>query len=192
MAPCGEWTKCARRDTTEEEDTMNTRWIVALGALLLIGALVVTGVGMAQAWGAFSPQPQNAATQQGPYGPGGMMGPGYGGPGHMMGPGGMMGGYQNGQSQQNPANATPVSGNTVAIQNFAYQPTNLQVRVGTTVTWTNKDTAPHTVTFRDTTLTSSGILRQGDTYRYTFTRPGTFTYYCDLHRYMTAQVIVTQ
>lgn len=171
---------------------MNTRWIVALGALLLVGALVITGVGMAQAWGAFSPRQPNATTQQGPYGPGGMMGPGYGmGQGHMMGPGGMMGGYQNGQNQQSPANATPVGGNAVAIQNFAYQPSNLQVRVGTTVTWTNKDTAPHTVTFRDSSLTSSGILRQGDTYNYTFTQPGTFTYYCDLHRYMTAQVIVT-
>ena len=161
---------------------MKTRWIVALGALLLVGALVVTGIGMAQAWG----QPGSHR-----YGPGSMMGSGSGG---MMGSGsgGMMGGYPNGQNQPNPSDATPVTGNTVTIENFAFQPANLQVTVGATVTWTNKDTAPHTVTFQDSSLKSSGILRQGDTYSYTFTKVGAFAYYCDLHRYMTAQVIVTQ
>lgn len=169
---------------------MKMRWIIALGALLLVGTLVVTGVGMAQAWGAWSPQ-QHMANYQGTYGPGGMMGSGSGG---MMGSGsgGMMGGYHNGQNQQNPSTATPVASNTVAIENFAFQPVNVQVKVGATITWTNKDTAPHTVTFRDSSLKSSGILRQGDTYSYTFTKVGTFTYYCDLHRYMTAQVTVTE
>lgn len=182
---------------------MSMRWIIALGALLLVGAVAVTSIGMAQAWG-MRPSPANTTTQQGPYGPGGMMGnggmmgsggmTGNGGmgTGGMMGSGGMMGGYGNGQNQQNPANATPVTGDTVAVQNFAFQPANLHVKVGTTVTWTNNDTAPHTVTFRDNSLKSSGILRQGDTYRYTFTTAGTFAYYCDLHRYMTAQVTVTE
>jgi plastocyanin len=173
-------------------NTMKMRWIIALGALLLVGALTVTGIGMAQAWG-MRPSPANTTNQQGQYGPGGMMGSGgMMGPGNTVGHGGMMGGYGNGQNQQNPASATPVTGDTVAIQNFAFQPANLQVKVGTTVTWTNQDTAPHTVTFRDSSLKSSGILRQGDTYRYTFTTTGTFAYYCDLHRYMTAQVTVTQ
>jgi len=67
----------------------------------------------------------------------------------------------------------------------------LQVKVGTTVTWTNNDVAPHTVTFRDSSLKSSGVLQQGAPYSYTFTRTGTFTYYCDIHEYMTAQVVVT-
>lgn len=169
---------------------MSKRWIIGLGALLLVGALVTTGAGIAQAWGMHggfgpwssqSPQ-QHMANQQGQYGPGSMMG---------SGSGGMMGGYHNGQNQQNPASAAPVTGNTVAIQYFAFQPVNLQVKVGTTVTWTNNDTAPHTVTFRDSTLKSSGVLRQGDTYSYAFTTTGTFAYYCDLHQYMTAQVNVT-
>ena len=116
-------------------------------------------------------------------GSGGMMG---------SGPGGMMGGYHNGQNQQNPSSATPVASNTVAIENVAFQPANVQVKVGATITWTNKDTAPHTVTFQDSSLKSSSILRQGDTYSYTFTKAGTFAYYCDLHRYMTAQVTVTE
>ena len=159
---------------------MNMRWIIALGALLLIGALVVTGIGMAQAWGVQSSR-SNTTGQQGQYGPGGM-----------MGSGGMRGGYGNGQNQQNSGTVTPATGNSVAIQNFAFQPRNLHVKVGTTVTWTNQDTAPHTVTFRDSSLKSSGILRQGDTYSYTFTTAGTFAYYCDLHQYLTAQVAVAQ
>lgn len=180
-------------DLQGREETMNTRWIIALGALL-VGALVVTGVGMAQTWGAW-PSQHHMATYQGTYGPGGVMGSGSGGmmgsgSGGMMGPGGMMGGYYNSQNQQNPSSATPVASNTVAIENFAFQPVNVQVKVGTTVTWTNKDTVPHTVTFQDSSLKSSGILHQGDTYSYTFTRVGTFAYLCDLHRYMTAEVIV--
>lgn len=176
--------------------TMSMRWIIALGAVLLIGAVVVTGIGMAQAWGVQSSR-ANTTSQQGQYGPGGMMGPGSGGMMGsggmgMMGNGGMMGRYGGGQNQQNPGNATPVTGTAVAIANFAFQPVNLHAKVGTTVTWTNRDTAPHTVTFRDSSHKSSGILRQGDSYSYTFTTAGTFAYYCDLHQYMTAQVTVTE
>ena len=176
---------------------MRRHWLGILGAALVVGALVLAGVGVAQAWGTnggFGPwaASQSASGQQGPYGPGYMMGPNatYG-PGGMMGAGwhhGMMG---NDGDEQNAADATPVTGNAVTIENFAYQPANLQVKAGTTVTWTNNDTAPHTVTFRDSSLKSSGILRQGDTYSYTFTKTGTFTYYCDVHPYMTAQVVVT-
>lgn len=110
---------------------------------------------------------------------------GYGG---MMGNGGMMGGYGN---AQNPANVTPTTGNTVTIQNFAFQPANLQVKVGTTVTWTNQDTAPHTVTFRDSSMTGSALLQKGQSFSYTFTKAGTFSYYCQVHPGMTAQVVVT-
>lgn len=191
---------------------MKTRWIAALGGLALIGAIALAGVGIAQARGAngFGPWATGQTTSQqtsagfgpmwandqtdGSYGPGSMMdgkhlyGPhGPGGMGGMMG--GMMGGY--GAAQQNPSSVTPTTTNAVTIQNFAYQPANIQVKVGTTVTWTNNDTAPHTVTFRDSSLTSSGILRQGDTYSYTFTKVGTFSYYCAVHTYMVGQVIVT-
>jgi amicyanin len=172
--------------------------MAVLGGLALIGAIALMGVGMAQAQGAtggFGPWAtgQNATQQT----PAGWWGPMMGGnqpnesygPGGMMGGNGMMSGY--GSAQQNPASAAPVSGNTVTIQNFAFQPANVQVTVGTTVTWTNNDTAPHTVTFRDGSLTSSGILRQGDTYSYTFTKVGTFSYYCAVHTYMIGEVIVT-
>ncbi len=165
---------------------MKRSWISIAVALTLGVALIVGGVVAVQAAmgarGATSADP-------GDYGYGGMMGGNHGG--GMMGGdygGGMMGGYGNGQ---NPANATPTTGDTVTIQNFAFQPANLQVKVGTTVTWTNQDTAPHTVTFRDSSLTGSALLQKGASFSYTFTKTGVFTYYCQAHPGMTAQVVVT-
>lgn len=178
---------------------MNVRGIGIIGGLLLVGVLVLAGIGMAQARGAnggFGPWATGQhTTQQTPTGQGPMMG-GYGsqginGPGGMMGGNGMMGGHGSTQSQQNPSSTAPVTSNAVTIQNFAYEPASLQVKVGTTITWSNQDTAPHTVTFRDSALTSSGTLRQGDTYSYTFTKTGTFSYYCAVHPSMQGQVSVT-
>jgi plastocyanin len=88
--------------------------------------------------------------------------------------------------------ASTVSGVPVAIQNYAFAPAALTVPVGTKVTWTNDDTAPHTVTISSGPVTfSSPSLQKGDTYSFTFTTPGTYSYYCAVHPSMTAKVIVT-
>jgi len=68
----------------------------------------------------------------------------------------------------------------VTIANFAFDPAQLQVKVGTTVTWTNNDSTGHTVTADDGTFTSS-TLKKGDTYSFTFNEVGTFAYYCKPH-----------
>lgn len=118
----------------------------------------------------------------------GFMGNGYGN--EMMdgqqNNGGMMDGYQ-----QTPANqGTPVIGIThLTMQNFAYQPTNIQVKVGTTVTWTNQDNVPHSVTFKNG-MKDSGLLSQGQSFSYTFNTSGTYQYYCTVHPYMVATVTV--
>ena len=84
------------------------------------------------------------------------------------------------------------SGVPVAIKNYAFSPAALTVSVGTKVTWTNDDTAPHTVTVSSGPVTfSSPLLQHGDTYTYTFTTPGTYSYYCAVHPSMTASVVVT-
>lgn len=86
---------------------------------------------------------------------------------------------------------TPVVGVThVIIKSFAFGPPVIQVPVGTTVTWTNEDHAPHTVTFA-TGMANSGMLKTGQSFRYTFTSPGTFRYVCAYHPGMVATVIVT-
>ncbi len=80
--------------------------------------------------------------------------------------------------------------NEVWIQGFAFTPASITVAAGTRITWTNKDSASHTVTSDDGTFTSSGTLGNGATYSYTFTTAGTYNYHCAIHTYMTAKVIV--
>lgn len=88
--------------------------------------------------------------------------------------------------------ATPVAGDAVAIQNFAFAPAALVVKAGTTVTWTNKDTDDHTVTSQGSGgPLQSSPLGTGQSYSYTFTKPGTYSYYCTIHPFMTATVTVT-
>ena len=89
--------------------------------------------------------------------------------------------------------AAPVGGNAVAIQGFAFAPANLTVKVGTTVTWTNKDSDAHTVTSQGSGGPfQSKALATGESYSYTFTTAGTYSYLCTIHPFMTATVTVTQ
>jgi plastocyanin len=90
------------------------------------------------------------------------------------------------------APAAPVAGNSVAIQNFAFAPAALVVKVGTTVTWTNRDTDAHTVTSQNNSgPLASSALSTGQSYSYTFTKPGRYDYLCTIHPFMTATVTVT-
>jgi plastocyanin len=88
------------------------------------------------------------------------------------------------------SNPPPVA-DAVNIAGYAFTPGNLTVKIGTTVTWTNKDNTAHTVTSDDGKFTSSGNLNSGDTYQYTFNTAGTFPYHCTIHPSMTATVTVT-
>ncbi|MGF7234165.1 MAG: cupredoxin domain-containing protein [Frankia sp.] len=77
----------------------------------------------------------------------------------------------------------------VTIQNFAFAPKILTVPVGTTVTWTNRDTVTHTVTATNNAFNSHD-LQTGKSFSFTFAKAGTYNYMCQIHPYMTAQVIV--
>lgn len=79
------------------------------------------------------------------------------------------------------------SSSAVTIQGFAFSPQTLTIKAGTTVTWTNNDTAAHTVVSSSFT---SEQLGKGQTYEYTFSQPGTFDYHCSIHPSMTGQIIV--
>ena len=87
--------------------------------------------------------------------------------------------------------ATPVAGNAVNIDNFAFAPTTLTVPTGSTVTWTNRDEEPHTVVANDGSFHSPGMGSQA-TFSYTFTTAGKFDYVCSIHPYMHATVVVTK
>jgi amicyanin len=80
---------------------------------------------------------------------------------------------------------------SVQIENYAFAPSSITVDVGDTITWTNDDTAPHTITTSSGPQTlSSPYLSKGQSWSFTFTTPGTYSYYCAVHPYMRAQVIV--
>ena len=78
---------------------------------------------------------------------------------------------------------------TVGIKQFTYAPSALTVPVGTTVTWVNHDEETHTITSTTGAFSSMG-LGHDETYAQTFTKPGTYQYFCALHPYMKATVIV--
>ncbi len=79
----------------------------------------------------------------------------------------------------------------VTMQNLAFSPKTLTVAPGTTVMWTNKDSAPHTVTSDSGSTLASGDLSQGKSYTHTFTKAGTYTYHCTIHPFMHGTVIVS-
>ena len=79
----------------------------------------------------------------------------------------------------------------VNIFNYKFDPETVTVPVGTTVTWTNKDEIPHTVASSDKSFQGSSGLDTGDSYSYTFSKPGTYSYYCTLHPFMKGKVVVT-
>lgn len=78
---------------------------------------------------------------------------------------------------------------TATIQSFAFHPMTVTVNPGSTVTWTNLDLAPHTVT-SDTGLFDSGAISQNGTYPHTFNTPGTYEYHCMIHPFMAHAFVV--
>ena len=77
----------------------------------------------------------------------------------------------------------------VEIIQFKFEPAQLAVPVGATVTWINDDQETHTVTAIDRTYTSTG-LEHAEIFSHRFTAAGTYTYFCALHPHMTATVVV--
>jgi plastocyanin len=79
----------------------------------------------------------------------------------------------------------------VTIDNFSFTPATLTVAVGTTVTWSNHDDIPHTVVSTDDPRTfKSKVLDTDEKFSFTFTKAGTYPYFCSIHPKMTGKVIV--
>lgn len=79
----------------------------------------------------------------------------------------------------------------VAIKNFAFSPASIDVKVGDKITWTNGDNAPHTVTFDDATVASSGNVNEAQTYSASIAKAGAYAYHCKIHPSMKGTVNVT-
>jgi len=79
----------------------------------------------------------------------------------------------------------------VKIDNFSFGPVALTVPVGTTVTWTNRDDIPHnTVSTDDPKTFKSKALDTDEKFSFTFSKPGTYAYFCSIHPKMTGKIIV--
>jgi amicyanin len=88
------------------------------------------------------------------------------------------------------ANDQPSGTNAeVKIDNFSFGPETIKVSVGTTVTWTNRDDIPHTVVSTDGAFKSK-VRDTDETFSYTFTKAGTYPYFCSVHPKMTGKVVV--
>ncbi|MBI1729807.1 cupredoxin family copper-binding protein [Candidatus Acetothermia bacterium] len=98
--------------------------------------------------------------------------------------------------KSNPAPPQPPlqmsNGAAVQIVNFSFQPATVHIKAGMTVTWTQKDSTPHTVTSSNPVGLDSQNLSQGQQYAYTFKTPGTYEYHCSIHPSMHGTVIVDQ
>ena len=77
----------------------------------------------------------------------------------------------------------------VKIDNFVFGPQAITVPVGTTVTWTNSDDIPHTTVSTDGVFKSK-VMDTDEKFSYTFTKAGTYSYFCSVHPKMTGQIVV--
>lgn len=102
--------------------------------------------------------------------------------------------HNQGASQSEQSTALPQEANAVTISDFAFDPKQITVKVGTTVTWTNQDSVQHNVKMENgsTDGPSSELLAKGESYSYTFKKAGVYNYLCTPHPYMKGTVTVTE
>jgi len=77
----------------------------------------------------------------------------------------------------------------VKIDNFTFNPPEITVKSGATITWTNGDDIPHTVVAKERQFRSK-TLDTDDNFSFTFTTPGVYEYFCSLHPHMVGKIVV--
>ena len=77
----------------------------------------------------------------------------------------------------------------VQVDNFTFGPATLTVPVNSMVTWVNKDDLPHVIASNDGVFKSKALDTE-DKYSYTFTKPGTYAYFCSIHPKMVGKIVV--
>ncbi|QAY94887.1 hypothetical protein CWB41_03335 [Methylovirgula ligni] len=78
---------------------------------------------------------------------------------------------------------------TVSISNFTFQPSDLHIRAGDTVTFKNDDDIPHRVAAEDGSFATKA-LDTDDVASVTFVKPGSFPYFCTIHPHMRGKITV--
>jgi plastocyanin len=78
---------------------------------------------------------------------------------------------------------------TIHIKDFTFTPTPARIHAGDRITFVNDDAEAHTATAGDASFDSEG-LDGGGTWQHVFVKPGTYNYFCQLHPYMKATIVV--
>jgi len=100
--------------------------------------------------------------------------------------------------------AAPAATSAVHLKLLSFEPGELHVAAGTTVEWVNDNPITHTVTSGTYEVGADGLrtseqpdgtfdgdlAAQGDTFRQTFAEPGTYAYFCSIHKGMNATIVV--
>jgi plastocyanin len=112
-----------------------------------------------------------------------------------------------GTSSSPSGSAGGADGPVIELSRLMYMPKTMEIKAGTTVTWTNAEPISHTVTSgmptgvdAETSLRSGEepdgtfdeeLPEEGDSFSFTYDEPGTYAYYCDIHKGMNAEIVVT-
>jgi plastocyanin len=86
--------------------------------------------------------------------------------------------------------AAAAGAGAVSIKDFAFNPADVTVAKGTTVTWKNDDSATHRIKSGDGSFDSKD-LKNGNSFDHTFDTAGTFDYICGIHPSMKGKITVT-
>ena len=90
-------------------------------------------------------------------------------------------------TSQQQATVPQAQTNAILIQNFAFSPQTLTVNAGTTVTWTNDDSAPHTI---KSDAFTSPVMNKGGSFSFKFDNKGSYDYSCSIHPSMKGKIVV--
>ena len=165
----------------------NNKVVLATLALMLLSLSVASSIAISAPY---------SASAQGVTGQGG----GYATNATMTGAGNATNATATGASGANTGTSVSVVSGSSSLTDTAYQPNPIQVSVGNTVSWTNNDSQPHTVTSGsngqpDNKFNSSPnfspLLNPGQTFSFTFTQAGDYPYFCMLHPNMVGTVTVS-
>jgi len=88
-----------------------------------------------------------------------------------------------------PSASVAIPAGAATLVNRAYTPDEVDITVGTTVTWMNTDSISHTST-SDGTGWNSGNVAPGGQFSFTFQTAGSFPYHCTIHPGMVGTVVV--